>query len=442
MYVIRSNSSVFISIHSLFFDSNPQIDESENLPKYLCDSCIIQLNVAYNFKRNSVESDIKIRQYIIEYGMSINTNQSSVANSNNLLVPASNFNAPPSPSSSSSGLNLHNGINGIINNNYSHTVDQSMTRTATEPFPFPISPFIIKEEPVDFETLSDITIETNTEIANDYRLNGRNKTSVNGSVTGSITGSMVTLNDKSLLISTALSDVDYMSAYLPTPSASEHSRIESTPSSIQNEPERGSLSSAGTAKPRSRRTKDSTMTLNATRSVDSDLAEKRRSTRNTSSIVTEIAQNKPRRIRETTVAENINVDSVDEEKPNARSLQRQLNKLEINMLTDERAPVRFDQRGSRTKEGVLEKKDYEKFFRNKRNINPLNNDARNEIEKKMLSRSWLNKHRPMPRSEMAKRSGSVRTRKVFMATTRSAKTGIKAMATSKPSGSTSRASNL
>lgn len=56
------------------------------------------------------------------------------------------------------------------------------------------------------------------------------------------------------------------------------------------------------------------------------------------------------------------------------------------MLTDQRANnVQFDQRGSRTKGGVLEKKNYKTFF--KQQPNPLNQEAREEIQKKMLSRS-------------------------------------------------------
>lgn len=34
----------------------------------ICDSCIVQLNVAYNFKMKSIESDTKLHQYVIEKG--------------------------------------------------------------------------------------------------------------------------------------------------------------------------------------------------------------------------------------------------------------------------------------------------------------------------------------------------------------------------------------
>lgn len=43
----------------------------ENLPPMICDLCIVQLNVAYNFKRQATESDTKLRQYLIENGIDI-----------------------------------------------------------------------------------------------------------------------------------------------------------------------------------------------------------------------------------------------------------------------------------------------------------------------------------------------------------------------------------
>ncbi|XP_058462452.1 uncharacterized protein LOC131437245 [Malaya genurostris] len=48
-----------------------KIDEMENLPPMICDLCIVQLNVAYNFKRQATESDTKLRQYMIENGIGI-----------------------------------------------------------------------------------------------------------------------------------------------------------------------------------------------------------------------------------------------------------------------------------------------------------------------------------------------------------------------------------
>lgn len=48
-----------------------KVDEMENLPPMICDLCIVQLNVAYNFKRQATESDTKLRQYLIENGIDV-----------------------------------------------------------------------------------------------------------------------------------------------------------------------------------------------------------------------------------------------------------------------------------------------------------------------------------------------------------------------------------
>lgn len=341
--------------------------------------------------------------------MSINPNQYSLLNANNLLLPASNFMSTPSLASFSGGLIAHNRMNGSVNGSSSgshngHTDDQSSTQTPNDDRPFPVMPLIIKEEPVDFETLSDITIDTNTEAyACEERLHCR--TDLTPSAAGTeatnnrdptpINGSMVTLNDKSLLISMASSDVDYISAYLPTPSASEHSPVESTSSSVQIVQPRGSRLGADGLKTRKPRARMDAACLDAAQCMyDAGMMRKRtRSALNNEAQTTRNVQTtkheKRRSTRETPVYAGNNTDTETDEKPNRQSLQRQLNKLEINMLTEQRAPVRFDQRGSRIKDGVLEKKEYHSFFR-KRSINPLNKDVRNGI--KEISRKQSNYH--------------------------------------------------
>lgn len=71
--VISSSSVASESLlHKL---NNPplslQVKENENLPSLICDLCIVQLNVAYNFKRLALENDFRLRQYLIENGMSV-----------------------------------------------------------------------------------------------------------------------------------------------------------------------------------------------------------------------------------------------------------------------------------------------------------------------------------------------------------------------------------
>ena len=51
--------------------TNEQIKENENLPFLICELCIVQANVAYNFKRLALENDFRLRQYLIETGISV-----------------------------------------------------------------------------------------------------------------------------------------------------------------------------------------------------------------------------------------------------------------------------------------------------------------------------------------------------------------------------------
>jgi hypothetical protein len=58
------------------------MNEQENLPRVICDLCIVQLNVSYNFKRQAVDADSKFRQYIIEKGLSLTSTEY------NLIAPS------------------------------------------------------------------------------------------------------------------------------------------------------------------------------------------------------------------------------------------------------------------------------------------------------------------------------------------------------------------
>lgn len=67
---ILINKNILTSIFLLFFFFIKfQIYENDNLPYLLCDLCIVQLNVAYNFKQKSIETETKYRQMIIEKGL-------------------------------------------------------------------------------------------------------------------------------------------------------------------------------------------------------------------------------------------------------------------------------------------------------------------------------------------------------------------------------------
>lgn len=120
---------------------------------------------------------------------------------------------------------------------------EKQTTTTSEPAertPFAVMPMVIKEEPVDYEAMSDITIETNTDAFDD---NGTNEMlrplntatipiiarQKERRITPLVSSLMVAVNDKSLLASSSTSDVDYINAYMQTPSsAGDESPAEST----------------------------------------------------------------------------------------------------------------------------------------------------------------------------------------------------------------------
>lgn len=58
-------------LKSLILFCFSQVNPKENLPQQICDLCIVQLNVSYNFKRLALKNDFQIRQYMIENGMSL-----------------------------------------------------------------------------------------------------------------------------------------------------------------------------------------------------------------------------------------------------------------------------------------------------------------------------------------------------------------------------------
>lgn len=188
----------------------------------MCDSCIIQLNVAYNLKRNAIQSDMKVRQYMIEYGIGVTSYTTCSINTVSVIHPTPMImSAPRAPSDSNAG---------------SCSTAPKSTSTSTEQRPFPVLPFVIKEEPIDYEVMSDITVETES-FDDHLQCNRNGQTSTNTSrnnnnqeqqsLTPLPSNSMVAVNTKSLLLSTReASDNEYLSAYMPTPSLSSN---QSTP---------------------------------------------------------------------------------------------------------------------------------------------------------------------------------------------------------------------
>lgn len=162
-----------------------QVDEFDNKPKMLCDLCIIQLNVSYQFKTLAVEIDGKHQQYLIENGVNLSPNSD--------------------------------------NSSTAHSVEQrTLERTSTtmRPLTFPVSLSnlqqhrrLIKSEPTDYEIMSDITIDTNTDLLEDFSRNGVNSSASNQPFG---TSNMVCVSDLDLLRSNGDSDIEFINNCLPS----------------------------------------------------------------------------------------------------------------------------------------------------------------------------------------------------------------------------------
>lgn len=127
------------------------MEENDNLPKKLCDSCIIQLNVAYSLKKSAVQSDIRLRQYIIENGL-LPIQGTTCINNISIVRPTE--------------IILPNRIENPIQAIHSTSADRQQKHVnpiQSEPpsVRFPLIPLMIKEEPIDYEEImSDITVDT------------------------------------------------------------------------------------------------------------------------------------------------------------------------------------------------------------------------------------------------------------------------------------------
>jgi hypothetical protein len=158
--------------------SSQQVSPKENLPQQICDLCIVQLNVSYNFKRLALKNDFYIRQYMIENGMNLTKEDEDHSVSTQLEIHqihnvfrTSNYRpqAPPaissvtelrrnSTTSSVSGVSmLANGCdsNGVATNG---STNGSNFAHPTRPF---VRPIQIKTEPVDPDYEDTTTNGTN-----------------------------------------------------------------------------------------------------------------------------------------------------------------------------------------------------------------------------------------------------------------------------------------
>ncbi|CRL06758.1 CLUMA_CG019515, isoform A [Clunio marinus] len=136
-----------------------KINPKENLPQQICDLCIVQLNVSYNFKKLALKNDFQIRNYMIENGMNLSKDdddpieattaleihqiQHNVIRTNryrHLLPPEIRRN---STTSSTSGISTM-----IINGRENDAIQNNSTNNFVHPRPV-VRPIQIKVEPVD-----------------------------------------------------------------------------------------------------------------------------------------------------------------------------------------------------------------------------------------------------------------------------------------------------
>ncbi|KAL7050942.1 hypothetical protein ACKWTF_004275 [Chironomus riparius] len=179
-----------------------KVSPKENLPQQICDLCIVQLNVSYNFKRLALKNDFYIRQYMIENGMNLlkEDDDHPVENSieihqiHNVIRTSSRYRPQPAISSipnepfrRNSTTSSVSGISSMIVNGCETNGTAVNGNTSDNQFVHPSRPFVqpiqIKTEPVD----------------PDEENNGKNPTT-QSSPSSSSSGSVLTINssEKSL----------------------------------------------------------------------------------------------------------------------------------------------------------------------------------------------------------------------------------------------------
>lgn len=153
----------------------------------LCDLCIIQLNVAYQFKTLAVEMDAKHQQYIIETGI----------------------------------IHIPNNDNRALQYIEHSRIERSSTTMLPLSFPGGLATLelgqhrrLIKSEPTDYEIMSDITIDTNT---NTDHIEEFQTSAANSESDHQFDASnMVCVNDVDLLRMNGNSDIDFINNCLPS----------------------------------------------------------------------------------------------------------------------------------------------------------------------------------------------------------------------------------
>lgn len=148
---------------------NTQINERSNEPKMLCDLCIIQLNVAYNFKRLANRTEADMHQYLIEMGLPVSTATASAA------APAAPAPAPTPVNSFPTENNNHINAN-VLNPMHSATALSVVRRIISNhppPVPqpstnnnTPLADIAIKVEPMDNNDVIAMALQTDAKPQN------------------------------------------------------------------------------------------------------------------------------------------------------------------------------------------------------------------------------------------------------------------------------------
>ncbi|XP_070499300.1 uncharacterized protein DDB_G0284459-like [Chironomus tepperi] len=145
-----------------------KVSPKENLPQQICDLCIVQLNVSYNFKRLALKNDFYIRQYMIENGMNLlkEDDDQPVENSieihqiHNVIRTSNRYrpqqaitSIPNEPFRRNSTTSSVSGISTMIVNGCENGTTTVNGNSSDNQFVHPSRPFVqpiqIKTEPVD-----------------------------------------------------------------------------------------------------------------------------------------------------------------------------------------------------------------------------------------------------------------------------------------------------
>lgn len=146
--------------NNLFHFFHPQVNPNENLPVQICDLCIVQLNVSYNFKRLALKNDFQIRQYMIENGMSLTKDEDRMETTTALeihqiqhnVIRTNRYRQIAAPeirrNSTTSSLSGTSAMMMNVRENDATPTNTPPTSNFVTPRPM-VRPIQIKEEPVD-----------------------------------------------------------------------------------------------------------------------------------------------------------------------------------------------------------------------------------------------------------------------------------------------------